>query len=472
MLMCLKEISAMTIGLAFCLQFAKAENLNTQRDTLRIKGPNPKNLVSSKNTSYQTIDTLTIKHENDLGNNHFETLLAKRFSPLRIKMETTKNTYVQDYINKFTANNYRFHLSKMLGLSSYYFPIFERAFRETGVPQEIKYLAIIESALNPNAVSRVGATGPWQFMHATAKGYGLTIDSYVDERKDPIAASLAAANYLKEAFDVYQDWFLAIASYNCGQGNVNKAIKRSGLSNPSFWQIRHLLPNETRNYVPAFIAMHHVLENHEKYGINKGDYNLSTQTEVIMVDRKITLNSIAKALDMQESEIAALNPAYKRQVINGSKEKAQRLIVPRVHEAAYSDLYYALQGEPINNSQAQVSLASTNQSTKKTSKYHVKKGETLEKIALKHDVSVQDLKAWNNLKNDIIIPGQQLTINSITSPASSKTTEFITYKVKKGDTLSTIAKRYNIKNIETLKAMNNLKGDILKSGTTLTITKI
>src|SRR5690606_16470254 len=150
-----------------------------------------------------------------------------------------------------------------------------------------------------------------------------------------------------DAFDVYQDWFLAIASYNCGQGNVNRAIQRSGLSKPSFWEIQHLLPNETRNYVPAFIAMHHVLENHQKYGISINNINLSPRTEVIMVDRKISLTSIAEALDLPESEILALNPAYKRKVINGSVENAQRLIVPLVEEEAYSDLYYALQGEPI-----------------------------------------------------------------------------------------------------------------------------
>lgn len=471
--MCLKEASAIILGLALCVQVAKAENLNNQRDTTKTKRTNPRNVVSSKNTPFQTIDTLTIKHENDLGNLYFESLLAKQLSPLKMKMETTENKYVQDYINKFTTNNYRFHLSKMLGLSSYYFPIFERAFKETGIPQEIKYLAIIESALNPNAVSRVGATGPWQFMHATAKGYGLTIDSYIDERKDPIAASFAAANYLKEAFDVYQDWFLAIASYNCGQGNVNRAIKRSGLSNPSFWEIMHLLPNETKNYVPAFIAMHHVLENHQKYGISKDNVTLSPRTEVIMVDRKVSLTSIAEALDMEENEILSLNPAYKRKVINGSRENAQRLVVPRVEEAAYSDLYYALQGEPIQSSQAQITLASTKKPSQKTSfKHQVQKGETLEKIALKHDVTVQDLKVWNKLKNHIIVPGQQLTVNSKDTPTSPKPPQFITYKVKSGDTLSEIAKRYKIKDITALKAMNNLKSDFLKSGMTLTITKI
>jgi membrane-bound lytic murein transglycosylase D len=465
----LKEALALVIGFACCIQFTKAENLNDKKNTTKV---NSKKLVNPNKTPLRTIDTLTIKHENDPGNVYFESLLAKQFSPLKIKMESTNNEYVQSYIDRFSANNYRFHLSKMLGLSNYYFPIFERAFKEKGIPLEIKYLAIIESSLNPNAVSRMGATGPWQFMYATAKGYGLTIDSYMDERKDPIAASYAAADYLKDAYDVYQDWFLAIASYNCGQGNVNKAIKRSGLSNPSFWDIRHLLPNETRNYVPAFIAMHHVLERHEEYGIDHDKTALNHQTEVIMVDRKISLPAIAKALEVNENEILDLNPAYKRKVINASKDNLQRLIVPQVDKSSYSNLYYALQGESSQSQELQVSLASTNSSAKKTLTHRVQKGENLEKIALKHDVTVQDLKAWNNLKSTTIVPGQQLQITGNNPTSKSNATQFVTYKVKKGDTLSGIAKRYKIKDINTLKAMNNLKSNLLKPGMTLKVMEI
>jgi membrane-bound lytic murein transglycosylase D len=319
----------------------------------------------------------------------------------------------------------------------------------------------------------VGATGPWQFMYATAKDYGLTIDSYIDERKDPIAASYAAASYLKQAFDVYQDWFLAIASYNCGQGNVNRAIQRSGLVNPTFWEIRHLLPRETQNYVPAFIAMHHVLANHDQYGITIGHTALSRQTEVIMIDRQVSLASIAQALEIKEDEIQELNPAYKRKVINGSKNNLQRLIVPIVPEASYNNLYYALQGDSPHNAQVQVSLASTQTPIKKTATIHrIQKGESLEKIALKFKVTVQDLKAWNNLKSNLIVPGQQLKINNANNSIESKPTQLITHKVKSGDTLSAIAKRYKIKDIAELKAMNNLKSDLLKAGMTLNITKI
>jgi membrane-bound lytic murein transglycosylase D len=356
----------------------------------------------------------------------------------------------------------------MLGLSSYYLPIFEQAFKEVGVPHEVKYLAIIESALNPHAVSRVGATGPWQFMYATAKGYGLTMNSYIDERKDPFAASYAAASYLKDAFETYQDWFLAIASYNCGQGNVNRAIRRSGLDNPSFWQIKHLLPRETQNYVPAFIAMHHVLSNHEQYGIDADKTTLGKKTEVIMVDRHVSLSSVAKALNIDENQINKLNPAYKRKVINGSKDNLQRLIVPVVDKASYGDLYYALQGDS-KNERAKVSLASTKRTT---STHRIQKGESLEKIALKFKVTVQDLKAWNNLKTNVILPGQLLKINSVDHSIKSKPAQFVTHKVKNGDTLSAIASRYKINNISELKAMNNLKSTVLNPGMTLKIKEI
>lgn len=466
-----KEASALMIGLSLCVQMVKAERTHLLRDTIKTKRVDIERVVNSKKSPVQPIDTLTIKHEDDLGNSHFESLLAKQLSPLKIKMEATRNQYVQSYIDKFSANNYRFHLSKMLGLSKYYFPIFESAFEAVGVPREIKYLAIIESSLNPNAVSRMGATGPWQFMYATAKGYGLTIDSYIDERKDPIAASLAAAQYLKQAYELYQDWFLAIASYNTGAGNVNRAIKRSGIKNPTFWQIRHLLPNETKNYIPAFIAIHHVLENHEKYGIQPDNIALSKSTEVIMVDRSVPFSAIAEALDINEEQIASLNPAYKRKVINGSKEKAQRLIVPLVDKVHYTNLYYALQGQKPNDNQLQYSLAS-NSKTLEDKPHRVEKGETLEKIALKYGVSIQDLKVWNKLKSNRIVPGQQLKILGEPSPTAKPSPSFISYTVKRGDTLSGIAKRYNIKDIKQLKAVNNLKSDFLKVGMTLKIDQI
>src|SRR5690606_24091728 len=234
-----------------CTLFSQAEIFKNPTDSITIK--------AKRDTLPRSIDTSRLPGNSGAAASIVHRLLEKEISPLGIALNRMHNGYIQAYMERYTSEQYRAHLSEMLGLATYYFPIFERILGEKRVPREIKYLAIVESSLNPHAVSPVGATGPWQFMYATAKGYGLTINSYVDERKDPFEATYAAANYLKQSYDVYGDWLLAIASYNCGQGNVNRAINRSGIDNPTFWDIQSYLPTETRNYVPAFIAMSYVM---------------------------------------------------------------------------------------------------------------------------------------------------------------------------------------------------------------------
>src|SRR5690606_29491495 len=210
-----------------------------------------------------------------------------RLAYLQKTIPLTYNEQVQSYIDMYSTDRYKKYLSNMMGLANYYFPIYERVFREMGIPEEIKYLSIVESALNPHAVSRVGATGLWQFMFATARMYNLTIDSYIDERKDPVAASYAAAAYLLDAYRTFNDWLLAIASYNCGQGNVLRAIQRSGLSNPDYWAISRYLPGETRRYVPAFIAMTYMLGYHEEHGIAPVSENTIDSIETVWVQKHV-----------------------------------------------------------------------------------------------------------------------------------------------------------------------------------------
>src|SRR5690606_15743168 len=240
-----------------------------------------------------------------------------RLAYLQNVVPLTYNAQVQSYIDAYSTARYKRHLEQMMGLSQYYFPIYERVFSEAGVPEEIKYLSIVESALNPHAVSRVGATGLWQFMFATARMYDLAIDSYVDERKDPVAASHAAAAYLLDAYNDFGDWLLAIASYNCGKGNVLRAIQRSGLSNPDYWAISPYLPRETRNYVPAFIAITYMLGYHEEHGIMPAESNILMETETVSVQKFVPLSGVAKALEVDEELIKSLNPAYKRGIVNG-----------------------------------------------------------------------------------------------------------------------------------------------------------
>ncbi|MBC7418429.1 MAG: lytic transglycosylase domain-containing protein, partial [Pedobacter sp.] len=204
------------------------------------------------------------------------------------------NEYVQHYIDIYSKRKDMF--GKMLGLSNYYFPIFEKALAAYDVPKEIKYLTIIESEMNPNARSRVGATGLWQFMFATGKAYGLKIDNYVDERKDPIQASYAAATYFRDAYDELGDWLLALAAYNCGKGNVDRAIAKSG--SRDFWEIRPYLPKETRNYVPAYIAAVYVMNYSSTHQITPQACNLYMKTDTVLVNKFISLPQLANVLNI------------------------------------------------------------------------------------------------------------------------------------------------------------------------------
>ncbi|SEM06693.1 membrane-bound lytic murein transglycosylase D [bacterium A37T11] len=397
--------------------------------------------------------------------------VSEQFALMQKQVPMSYNEHVQNYIDTYTSEKRRHYLSRMLGLSSYYFPIYERVFSETGLPEEIKYLSIVESALDPNAVSRVGATGPWQFMFATARLFGLSIDNYIDERKDPVAASYAASAYLKDAFNEYGDWLLAIASYNCGKGNVNRAIQRSGKSTPSFWDIMPYLPRETRNYVPAYLALTYVLTNHDQWGITPETGNMILQTETIQIDKPISLQIIAKALSVDIRALQLLNPAYKKEVINGSYESPKRLVVPQVDKSAYTNLYAALNG--LADQDIQVIEAS--EDITKTAKpirlsYHrVRRGETLGTIAKKFQVEVQDLKAWNHIKGSAIVPGQRLKI-AFGKIASGKALSMATatYRVKRGDTLSEIADKNGI-TVSKLKAANNIRNNKIRAGMLLKI---
>lgn len=385
-----------------------------------------------------------------------------RLAYLQKTVPLTYNEQVQSYIDVYSTDRYKRYLSNMLGLGKYYFPIYERVFAETGVPDEIKYLSIVESALNPHAVSRVGATGLWQFMFTTARMYNLTMDSYIDERKDPVAASYAAATYLLDAYKEFGDWLLAIASYNCGTGNVLRAIQRSGLSEPDYWTVSRYLPSETRKYVPAFIAMTYMLGYYEEHGIMPAaSENTVDTTEVVWVQKFVPFSGVAQALNIDEGVIKTLNPAYKRAVVNGSPESPRRLVLPQVPPEAYSALYAAINSTAETPKIVNASHDARGSRKNQLITHHVRKGETLGGIAQQYHVAVQDLRVWNNLKKNVIVPGQQLRVHSPTS--------YITYRVKKGDTLSDIAKRHRTASVSGIKAANGLKGNQIKPGMTLKI---
>ena len=248
------------------------------------------------------------------------------------------NEFVQKYIDIYSSRKDMF--GKMLGLSGYYFPIFEKALKSYNIPEEIKYLPIIESAMDPFAVSRTGATGLWQFMFTTAKGYRLTIDEFIDERRDPLMASNAAAAYFRDAYADLDDWLLCLAAYNCGKGAVTRAIAKAG--SRDFWVIRPFLPLETRNYVPAFIAAVYMMNCAKAHQVQEQQCPIILKTDVLLVNHHVSLPLLAKALNVEERMLCGLNPGYKKKIVNGSAASPKRLVIPKASLANFALVYEVL----------------------------------------------------------------------------------------------------------------------------------
>lgn len=354
---------------------------------------------------------------------NYNFIYKSRLDSIQKTVPLTYNEYVQKYIDIYSGR--KDMMGKMLGLSDYYFPIFEKALKSLDIPEEIKYLPIIESSMNPHAVSRVGATGLWQFMFGTAKGYGLNMDNFVDERKDPIEASYAAAAYFRDAYKELGDWLLAIAAYNCGMGNVKRAIAKA--ESRDFWEIRKYLPLETRNYVPAFIAAVYVMKCSDRHQIKYQQPDYVKITDTIHVNKFVSIPALAEALDMEEDHLFALNPGYKKKIVNGTDLLPKRIVVPKVSYASFSKIYDLLNVDiqtDMNvvlavNDDKRLMAKSVGAKAKRSIIYHkVSKGQNLGLIADKYRVEVQDLKVWNKLKGTNIVPGQRLKVYS-NSPATN-----------------------------------------------------
>ena len=352
-------------------------------------------------------------------------------------------------------------------------PIFEEIFDQYDLPLELKVMAIIESALNPTAVSRAKARGMWQFMLQAARQYDLTINSYVDERYDPIASGHAAAKYLQDSYIIFGDWPLAIASYNCGVGNVNKAIRRA--NSRAFWDVYPYLPRETRGYVPAFVAALYTLTYYKDHGIKPLRIEMPTHVDTFHVARKVHFEQIAEITGISVDELRDLNPQYLHDVIPGAP---YILRLPHHYTPLFAEKEQEIYTFKENIYFNPVLLAqSTSQSAaNRTQLVHtVKSGETLGGIALRYRVKVSDLQYWNNIKGTLIRPGQRLAIYSGQAPASSATSNTTTtassstaattnnqnsstyqwHTIKKGDTLWDIARNYNV-SLNDLMALNGL----------------
>lgn len=335
--------------------------------------------------------------------------LIARLRTMPTEIEMPFNSVVKSYISMYVDRR-RTLIENMLGLSTYYMPIFEQALEEEGMSLELKYLPIIESALNPNAVSRVGATGLWQFMLPTARGLGMEINSLVDERRDPVQSSKMAARYLKQLYNIYGDWSLAIAAYNCGPGNVNKALRRAGgeTEKKDFWEIYPFLPSETRGYVPGFIAANYAMNYYDKHNISPALARKPIITDSVYVKKRVHFQQIADVLNIPIEEIRLLNPQYRKDIIPGDI-KAYPLVLPS-HQA----LCYIVSEDSIVAHDAtkyarrdvvEPSTGSTTVSddgkyiiTEEVKFHKVKRGETLSGLAKKYGVTINSIKNANGIK--------------------------------------------------------------------------
>lgn len=411
------------------------------------------------------------------------------------------NPGLENIIKSFLKNRKR-AFERLMAISEYYFPLFEEALDKQNVPLEIKYLAVVESALNPKAVSRVGATGLWQFMYQTGKQYGLKIDSYVDERSDPLKASEAAAQYMKNMYAIFGDWDLVLASYNSGPGNVAKAIRRSG-GQQNYWNIRKNLPKETQGYVPAFLATMYIYEYHKEHGIKPERAPIKHfATDTVMIKKQISFKQISDLIDIPIAQLQILNPSFKLNIVPSYKDQAHYLRLPQDKMAvftsneskiyAYVDREANLREKPFQIVRPIVPQDSINTLQRlaqaKVRYYRVKRGDNLTTIAQKYDVAIEDLKKWNNIKGNKVAYGKNLRINGtdveqklsavakveldkkavIKDSLGSKMDSF--YVVQKGDNLSAIAKKFNI-SVADLQEWNKLTNNNIQLGASLQIAK-
>ncbi|MFA4851183.1 MAG: LysM peptidoglycan-binding domain-containing protein [Bacteroidales bacterium] len=425
------------------------------------------------------------------------------------------NEDVEAFINLYAVKK-RQMTSRILGLSEYYFPLFETYLDKYHLPLELKYLAVVESALNSVAKSSAGANGLWQFIYSTGKMYGLQVTSYTDDRCDPLKATIAACEHFRDLFAIYKDWSLVLAAYNSGPGNVNKAIRKAN-GEMDFWKIKKYLPRETQGYVPAFIAVTYVMNyaaEHNLYPV--APVFMSYDIDTVTVKQKLTFAQISEALNISLEDITYLNPCYKESVIPAFGDEKYPLYLPKKHigdfitnevsiynfktkamleeekilaekqkEIHRKDSLLALQKQhtykkkyaTINKIQDTVKNDKTTAINAKTENvttgavvYTVKSGDYLGNIASKHNCTINQLQAWNKMKSINIYPGQKLYVqdpslvadikvkNSTPANSQNAQVKYLYYIVQKGDTLWGIASRYKGVTVEEIQRLNNLSG--------------
>ncbi|HYQ57871.1 MAG TPA: LysM peptidoglycan-binding domain-containing protein [Draconibacterium sp.] len=434
----------------------------------------------------------------DYPKNLPDSVYINRLKEIEQVVDLSYNKVVKNYIQMYTERR-RDLVEVMLGLSAYYFPIFEETLDKYDMPLEIKYLAIIESALNPKAHSRAGANGLWQFMLGTARNMNLEITSFVDERRDPVKSTDAAARYLTKLYETYGNWHLAIAAYNCGPGNVNRAIRRSG-GRTNYWEIYNRLPRETRGYVPAYIAATYAFEYHKEHNLIPRYPEIELSVDTVMVNDYLHFNQVSAKVNINNEELRALNPMYRRDVIPAKKNKPYPLVLPNEVILDFVDLdtaIFAFERDKYFPDNTLMDPTTSNSSYftpvdikgKAKVVYTVKAGDNVGFISSWFHVRASDLRYWNNISRDMIRVGQKLaiyvpekeqekyeqvanmtfaqkqaSIGKSATPSKARETKpldpsFEYYTVRKGDTLWDIAQKYAGISADEIMRLNQLTND-------------
>lgn len=421
-----------------------------------------------------------------LSSNVPDSVLIRRLSDLNPFITLPFNETVKNYMVMY-SEKMPTRMRRMLGLSGYYFPIFEAALAKYDLPQELKYMSVIESALNATATSRAGARGMWQFMYVTARQYGLSINSFVDERLDVEKAADAAARYLSDSYKFFGDWNLAISSYNCGIGNVRKAIKRAGST--AFWDIYPFLPRETRGYVPAFVGAMYAFSYYREYGLVPDDVGMPAPVDTFYVARNLHFKQIDEVAGIPIQVLKDYNPQYIHDIIPGGSKFVLKL--PFTYSGAFLDAnpdsLYTHRASELMNAQIMKNIEESGHETRMA--YRVKSGDYLGRIASRYHVTVQQIMKWNHLRSSSLRVGQVLYIyrrgSGPSSPAaaaksasskpsqetrtSSSSGSVAVYTVRSGDTFYSIAKKYSGVSAQNLMDYNGLKSSALRPGMKLKI---
>lgn len=405
-------------------------------DTLKFdEGSVPESMIISEDElmkEFANEDNLTPGSGDARTLSYDDSVIVNRLSRIPSTIELPLNNVTREYIERYSTR-LKGSVAVMLGASNFYTPIFEEALERYGLPLELKYLPVVESALRPSAVSHAGAAGLWQFMITTGKRYGLEVNTLVDDRRDPIKSSDAAARYLRDLYDMFGDWGLALAAYNCGENGIQKAILRAGeKAHGDFWSVYDQLPRETRGYVPAFIAATYIMNFYCEHGIVPHDCTLPAESDTIIVQREVSFNQIASKCDVTLDGLRALNPQYRKDIVPANYtlrlpqscidtflanedsiyalDPSKGFIASSLRRSVTEDVDKAATASSQKTSSRQTARQQRQQKRQRTKYASVKSGDTLSAIAKRNGTTVSQLKKLNGLKNDMIHPGQSVRV--------------------------------------------------------------